>query len=178
MIKSFLEFNEAKKSGDIYPYGCVMIYPNVENWDETTSMISPNDVYKTAPRYGIETDPHVTLLYGLHPDVTKEDVKRVVNRFKKRKFNIKVDGIGKFDENKFSVVKLNIDSNILHQMNAELKKLPHTNKYQDYEPHMTIAYVKPGRADRYLSDNYKETFTSIDRVVYKMTDGSKAIFKL
>ncbi len=37
MIKKFDEFLENVKSGNLYPYGCVMIYPKVENWKEITS---------------------------------------------------------------------------------------------------------------------------------------------
>ncbi len=180
MIKKFDEFLENVKSGNLYKYGCVMIYPKVENWKEITSVINIDDVYKPSdPTYGIEKNPHITLLYGLHSDVTKEDVENVLTKFKGRDIDISINGIGKFDDDdKFSVVKLNVDSPLLHKINKELKKLPHTNDYPDYQPHMTIAFVKPDSADKYLSNDYRKKFTNIDKVVYSMTNGEKVRYSL
>lgn len=179
MIKRFDEFLENKKNGSLYDYGCVMIYPKVENWKEIISTISNDDVYNPSdPTYGIESSPHITLLYGLHSNVTKEDVENALNKFKGKDIDISINGIGKFDDDKFSVVKLNVDSPLLHEINKELKKLPHTNDYPDYNPHMTIAYVKPGSADKYLSGDYRKKFTNIDKIVYSMTNGKKVQYSL
>lgn len=67
---------------------------------------------------------------------------------------------------------------LLHEINKELKKLPHTNDYPDYQPHMTIAFVKPDSADKYLSNDYRKKFTNIDKVVYSMTNGEKVRYSL
>lgn len=181
MIKDFKKFYELfkYKSGDMFTYGCVMVYPKVDNWDEITSIIDKDDIYDPEPRYGVETDPHVTILYGLHPEVTPQDVENVINKFRGKDLSININGIGKFDgDDKFNVVKLNVDSPILHDMNSELSKLPHTSDFPDYNPHMTMAYVKPGKADKYLSGDYRKEFKNIDRVVYSMPNGQKIDFNL
>lgn len=180
MIKKFDEFLENGKGGNLYDYGCVMIYPKIENWKEITSIINSDDVYNSSdPAYGIENSPHITLLYGLHSNVSKEDVENILSKFKGKDINISINGIGKFDgDDKFSVVKLNVDSPILHEINKELKKLPHTSDYPDYKPHMTIAYVRPGSADKYLSGDYRNKFTNIDKIVYSMTNGEKVQYSL
>lgn len=180
IIKKFDQFFEDVKGGELYDYGCVMIYPKIENWNEITSVINTDDVYNpTDPTYGIETSPHVTLLYGLHSNVTKEDVEEVLNKFKGKDIDISINGIGKFDgDDKFSVVKLNVESPILQEINKELSKLPHTTDYPDYKPHMTVAYVKPGTADKYLSGDYRNKFTNIDKIVYSMTNGEMVQYTL
>lgn len=176
MIKKFEEFT-GNKSGQLYDYGCVMIYPEINDWESVTSLIHPDDIYEPDETHGVESDPHVTLLYGLHPEVTKEHIAEVLNKFKGQKIDINVNGIGKFDNKDFSVVKLNVDSPILHEINNELTKLPHTTDYPKYIPHMTLAYVKPGLADKYLSGDYRKNFNT-NRISYSMTDGNKIEFKL
>ena len=177
-IKKFNDF-VMEKSGDLYDYGCVMIYPKISNWKEITSIIKEEDVYLPEdPTYGRETNPHVTLLYGLHSNVTKEDIENVINKFKNKTIDIQIDGIGKFDNEEYSVVKFNVVSPILFEINKELTKLPHTSDYPDYKPHMTISYVKKGEADKYLSDKWKKSFSGIDKIVYSMANGEKVEFKL
>lgn len=178
MIKKYVDFI-GSKSGKNFDYGCVMLYLNIDNWEEMTSIISPEDIYKSEnPSYGIDTKPHITLLYGLHPEVSPEDIESVLNKFRGQKINIDVNGIGKFDNDDYSVVKLNINSPILHDINSELKKLPHTSDFPDYKPHVTMSYVHPGKADKYLSDEKKMNLQNIDRVIYSMTDGKKIEYKL
>jgi hypothetical protein len=46
---------------------------------------------------------------------------------------------------KFDVVQVGVDSPQLHALNAELSKLPNGDEHPTYQPHMTLAYVKPGR---------------------------------
>ena len=179
IIKNFSQFNEGK-SGKLYNYGCVMIHLQINNWEEITSMIDKDDIYnpKGGLPYGIETDPHISLLYGLHSDVTKEDVRHVLKKFRNRNFNIYIDGIGKFDNSKFSVVKFNIRSTVLNNINRELRTLPHTTEYPNYDPHMTIGFVKKGTADKYISSNYQKTIASVSKVIYKMTNGDEMEFEL
>lgn len=178
MIKKYVDFVDSK-SGSDFDYGCIMIYLKIDNWIEITSIISPEDVYEPEnPSYGIDSKPHITLLFGLHPEVTPEDVESVLSKFRGKKIDININGISKFDNEDFSVVKLNVDSPILHDINAELSKLPHTSDFPEYNPHVTLSYVQPGKADKYISDNYKVNLQNIDRIVYSMTDGKKIEFKL
>ena len=43
---------------------------------------------------------------------------------------------------------------------------------------MTIAFVNPGSADKYLSGDYRKKFTNIDKIVYSMTNGEKIQYTL
>ena len=170
MIVKFDEFFEKKRTIKKGDYGCVMIYPKIDNWDETTSIINKSDIYKNGDEsYGIIKDPHITVLFGLHSDVTLDDVRNSLKKFKGKSIDIDIDGIGKFDNDDFSVVKLNVNCDILHKMNKELSKLPHTTNFTHYSPHMTIAYVLPGKASKYVSDDYKVKF-KVDKIIYYTTD--------
>ena len=42
-----------------------------------------------------------------------------------------------------------MDSPDLHRINALLRQLPHTNDFPTYQPHVTIAYLKPGQGAQY-----------------------------
>lgn len=180
MIKYYNDFiNESKeKSGKLYDFGCVMLYPKIDDWKNIISMINEEDVYKPEDKtYGIEKSPHITLLYGLHKDVSKEDVKDAIDKFKGKEISIKVDGVGIFENEEFDVVKLNIIGN-LDDINKELCKLPHTNDYPDYKPHMTISYVNKGTSKKYIDKNFRFNIDFVKEIKYKMTTGETAIYHL
>jgi hypothetical protein len=44
MIKKFSEHSKYK-SGNLYKFGCVMVYPQMNNWTQLTSMIDRSDIY-------------------------------------------------------------------------------------------------------------------------------------
>ena len=106
IIKSYIQFIK-ESSG--YQYGCVMVEVPVSNWDEITSYINPEDVYTGGDdTHGIQENPHVTILYGLHKEVTPEMVKSVFEGFTKD-INIEVNGIDIFENNDYDVVKFNVN---------------------------------------------------------------------
>ena len=154
MIKRFSEHSKYK-SGNLYKFGCVMIYPQMNNWDELTSMIDTNDIYNEDGVKGIERIPHITLLYGLHKEVSNTQVSDILKNYQGQSIELSINGITKFDNEKFSVVKLDTESPILYKINSDLKTLPYTSDFDRYLPHMTIAFVKPGAADKYVDLDYK-----------------------
>lgn len=165
--------NFVQKNGDLFDYGCVLVYPSIPNWNNITSIIDKEDLYKpNDPIYGYETSPHISILYGLFSNVKDQDV---INVFKDISINdIEINGIGVFENKEYDVVKLNIKSNTLHLLNKELLKLPHTSDYyQNYHPHMTLAFVLKGRGKKYVDDNYQHNFNKINKVVYSKTNNEK-----
>lgn len=48
------------------------------------------------------------------------------------------------------VLKINVYSPDLDHDNAVLKQLPNTNNFPVYNPHVTVAYLKPGTGEKYL----------------------------
>ena len=165
------KFNEMK-SGDLYDYGCVMINLDFPNWEKLISKINPKDIYLPEdPTHGIESNPHVTILYGLHSDVTEEEVIRSIQNKGISNINLEVNGIDIFQNKDFDVIKMNVKSDTLNTLNKELSKLPHTSDYPDYKPHITIGYVKPGLGIKYRQPDYKYSFNNIKNIVYTKTDG-------
>ena len=173
VIKDYNKFLESK-SGKLYRYGCVMVYLDIPNWDSIVSHIKSEDLYKPdEKRYGLETNPHVTILYGLHQDVSDEDVINVFSTINIGDISLDIDGIDCFENQDFDVIKMNVKSDTLNFLNKELSKLPHTTDYPDYKPHITIAYLLPGHGKKYIETDYKYNFNQVKKIIYSKSNGQK-----
>jgi 2'-5' RNA ligase len=179
MIKKYLEFmkESEEKSGNLYKYGCVMLQLNISNWDELTGEIDPEDIYKPEdPSKGIESNPHVTLLYGLHEEVTTDQVRSVFENYHEN-IHVEIDGVGCFEDPDYDVVKLNVvpDGAIQH-IHDRLCELPHSDDYDTYQPHITIAFVKKGKGKKYANPKYKYTVKNIGKIKFTNPKGEKIYF--
>ena len=175
IIKSYIQFIK-ESSG--YEYGCVMVEVPVSNWNEITSFIDPEDVYTGGDdSHGIQELPHVTILYGLHKEVTSEMVKSVFEEFTGN-INIEVNGIGIFENKDYDVVKFNVNPDgALQELHDKLSEFPNSNEYPDYKPHITIAYVNKGMGKKYAKPDYKYTVKNVDKITYSLANGEKVNFK-
>lgn len=161
-------------------YGCVMLY--FEGTDELTELqdkISDDDVYSKLvdgkEDYGRtpKNEYHVTLLYGLHEEVSDETITEILHS--EPTPDITVGEITLF-ENDFDVVKFDIESEGLNSLNKKMVKEPHTNDYPDYHPHTTIIYAKKGKGDKVIGDiGGKDTKVELvpSHFVYSKVDGTK-----
>ena len=97
--------------------------------------------------YGLEDEPHVTVLYGLHTD-DPEPVAKLLRQV--RPFSVMMGPHGVFSSKEvFDVVMIEVISRELMRLNAMLRRqLPHTTAYE-YHPHLTLAYLKKGKAWQY-----------------------------
>lgn len=124
-----------------YDYSCVMAdfdFDKLINWAKKN--IPEDCLYYKENKDGYETDPHVTVLYGLHT-VDPNDVKELLKN--QKPFEIKLGKISIFDTNPdYDVLKIEVESDILRKLNDKLKDLPYTNSFKSYKPHCTIAYIK------------------------------------
>jgi len=174
-IKNYIQF--IKESINGYKYGCVMVEVPVSNWNEITSTINPEDVYTgDDDTHGIQQNPHVTILYGLHDGVTEDEVKSVFDNFD-GEINIKVDGVDIFENEKYDVVKFNVSPDgALQYLHDELSKLPNSNEFPDYKPHITLAYIKKGLGKKYIKPDYKYEVKNVNHITYSMSNGKKIYF--
>ena len=109
--------------------------------------IDPDDIYDDEPGHGLEKETHVTCLYGIHTQSLK-DIRDLIDL---SSINYIIGNLSLFENDKFDVLKFDIESKDLHTLNKELcDKLEYTNKYTDYKPHITIAYLRPGTGGKYL----------------------------
>lgn len=173
---------EGKKPEDKIEYGCLMLFLEVPIWEKIVSVINPEDVYDE-PGYGIEKEPHVTILYGFHDEVSAEDTfKLFKENMPIKPIDIGVKGISIFENPKFDVVKFDVNSPELTKLNNVMKSLPHTDTFKEYHPHITIAYVKPGEGKKYVKLFENERKLKGDELVYSWKghmgkDGEKLILK-
>lgn len=140
--------------------------------------ISDDEVYSVpGENYGREDEVHVTVKYGLH---TKElsDVEPILSGF--GEFDITLGEITAFQSDEYDVVKIDVESDRLHELNALIsKELKCTDSHPKYIPHVTIAYV--------LKDVYKSLpdtnhfagriFTA-SKVVFSPFEGKKQTIRL
>ena len=155
-------------------YGCVMLYFDFPTIDQIHGVINDEDVFQDPddPSFGLETEPHTTLLYGLHDGVTKQNIKNILDKFTFDTF--KISNASLFENENFDVLKFDVVGDGLYEANAELVKYPNTQTYPDYHPHLTIAYLKPGKGKQYVKElNGLEFELTPKYAVYSMPSGDE-----
>jgi len=162
-----------ENSTSTYDYGCVMLYFNVPEMNEIHSRIDKEHVYTESGdvTYGLEDEPHCTLLYGLHAGVSVSDVKWIIREYDFSKCEIHNASLF---ENDYDVLKFDVKGDSLHECNATLSKLPHTTNYPDYHPHMTIGYLQKGTGKTYVQKlkGFKKSIKP-KYIVYSTPNGNK-----
>jgi 2'-5' RNA ligase len=166
-------------TGQTYDFGCVMLYFNFPEIKKIHEIIDPEDIFhEDGDRsFGLEDEPHTTLLYGLHDGVSSEDVEGVLEHFNFGTCSI--ENASLFDNPQYDVLKFDVSGPSLHEANKELAEFPHTNNFPDYHPHLTIGYLKPGTGKKYteklkgVSYNLKPEY-----VVYSKPNGDKDKLKI
>ena len=149
-------------------YGCVMLDAKMDKkeWlDKHAGGIDGDDVYRKPydDSYGLEDNPHVTVLYGIHEDEIDPEPIHDVIRDKMGQITVTIDEIGTFENDEYDVVKYNVP------VTPELKEyrriiedtFPNTQTFPEYNPHVTLAYVKPGCGKKYakkLEEPFELTF--------------------
>lgn len=129
---------------------------------------------------GRETQPHVTVRYGLHTDDAREvaallaDVPPVQMRLGAVTLFPGADAGKDFD-----VLKADVDGDDLPRLHARLGGLPHTDTHADYRPHATIAYVRAGLGTKYAVEFGRvDQAATAGRLVYGTAAGLKTTIPL
>ena len=132
-------------------YGCLMIPVTGGAADAALAMgkaIPEGDLGDD----GVETFMHITALHGFHDEVGPDDVRNALADFGpvKYRFGELSAFYGKDTGRDYDVLKFGVESPDLRRLHDALKKLPNTQKFDEFKPHMTVAYVKAGLADKYI----------------------------
>jgi hypothetical protein len=130
-----------------YKYGCVYL-PLPEEIAAKFREMGESIPVEHLDVGGVDDEPHITLLYGIHgcDSATVVDaVRRMDSMFvsfgMQTYFPAGSDGCP---------VKIDVESPALHAANRKLKwAVPYVEKFPEYHPHATIAYVRPEFADQY-----------------------------
>lgn len=163
-----------ESTGRKYEYGCVMLYFDFPQINKIHDSIHTDDIYieDGDNSYGLEEEPHTTLLFGLHNGVTTEDVTNVLKKFKYGE--CKIHNPSLFENENYDVLKFDVEGVNLHETNELLRDFPHTNNFPDYHPHLTIGYIKSGMGKKYIDKlNGHEYMLSPKEAIYSKPDGSK-----
>jgi 2'-5' RNA ligase len=169
-----------KESSSVpYEYGCAMLYFDFAYLNKIQDAINPKHIYRDEkdPSFGLEDEPHCTLLFGLHKEVSVEDVTKILKDFI---FDIcKLHNVSLFENEKYDVLKFDVEGSILHNVNSKLKTLPYTSDFPDYHPHSTIAYLKPGMGKIYTEMLKNQEFELQPQyAMFSQPDGSKNKIKI
>ena len=182
-LKTLKEIDKMEDGGQVkqvHEYGCAMLYFNNPQLEEIHSQINPEDIYTEQDdnSYGLEGEPHTTLLYGLHPEVSDEEV---FSRIRSEEFpsTITLKNVSLFENDNYDVLKFDVEHPILNKVNKKLTELPYTTDYPDYHPHSTIAYIKKGKGKGYVKKFNGVSLSVVpEQVVYSKTDGSRVVKKI
>jgi len=125
---------------------------------------------------GIEKEHHVTVLYGLISPKADE-IKEALTGF--GQIEITLGKLSLFENDDADVLKIEMSAKPLLPLRKELLKFKHELTYPDYKPHMTIAYLKPGKGSNYISKHpWKDKTFKVDAAVLSTKGGAKTTIKL
>ena len=101
--------------------------------------------------YGRELEPHVTVLFGLTQSGAA-DARRLVKDF--GKIRLKLGKMSLFERDKFDVLMVEVESKSLQKLNKLMRdNLQFNNEFPTYKPHLTLAYLKKGKGDKYRGNS-------------------------
>ena len=106
-------------------------------------------------KYGLETETHVTVAACLDNDVDLDILKKYLKPLESYKLMIK--DVSVFRNAYFDVLKCSVDcDNLFKTNNAISDDFELHTEFTEYHPHITIAYMRKGMADKYRRHIMKE----------------------
>lgn len=146
----------------------------IEDWEKSIlEKINYSDLYLPEEKsYGIENETHITILYGFHDDETSIDI--LYDYIKDIKIPIiKFSNVSVFENEDFEVLKFDIVSDDMIEINKIFKNnFKYTSDYENYHPHMTIAYLKKGSGINYI-DKFKNIKFDLKNPIFKYSKSNK-----
>jgi len=107
---------------------------------------------------GRETKPHITVKYGLHSDEAIETVRQLLADEPPIRATLGTTSVFPSSETGGDeVVKVDVESEDLRRINTKIAAaVKITDTHPEYQPHVTLAYVKPGQAQQYAGQTKLE----------------------
>jgi len=158
-------------------FGCIMLDTKFTEWEDFhTSGIDPKDIYIKSydESYGVEDNPHMTLLYGIHEDEIAPEIIMSIIEKDLEPVTVEITKISIFENEEYDVVKYDIPVTDQIQKYRDMleKTLPNTQTYPDFHPHMTLAYVKPGEGSKYVKELDEPFSVTFNKGVYSFHEAN------
>ena len=135
----------------------------------------PEEEVYTDPEDGIpgrEDAPHITIRYGMDT-IDPADLAPALEGA--GPIHATLGKVSIFETDKYDVIKVDVESPDLHSANkavGDAVELP-GETFKDYQPHITIAYVKKGEGAKYVGDTYFEGAEVVfDQATFSSKDGT------
>lgn len=124
---------------------------------------------------GRETEPHITVKYGLHTD-SADDVRPLIEAAGPIDFRT-ANKVSVFTGGDADVVKIDVLSPKLRSLHKKISDtLENTDTHPTFRPHITVAYVKKGRGNRIareLSEHWTEQSGVAESVAFSDKTGTQ-----
>lgn len=175
-------FLEQKSANKQYDFSTVLfllpkkLAGKVYDWG--VEYVRDRDVYHEDGDYGRETEMHVTVLYGIH-DTNSKNARELLKDVKP--FKVKLGKLTAFTTSpRYDVIKLEVISPALHKLHKLIKSnMEVTSKFPDYRPHVTIAYLKKGKSEKYIGgDEFDGVEFEVDTLMFSSRLGTKTPIRL
>ena len=117
--------------------------------------IDPEDLYvednpQSSLTYGLETEPHVTVAPCLRNNTNLESVKRFLRPLKE--YGLELTGLTVFENRYFDVLVCTVKRcAALFETNAEISEYFILRNRYEFNPHVTVAFLKKGRGQKYAT---------------------------
>lgn len=126
-----------------------------------------------------EDEPHVTILYG----IDASDSSQVADALKDQQpVIIKIGKLSLFENSDSDVLKLGVESPDMEALNKLLRgKIPHIETHFEYEPHITVGYLKIGEGGEFDGKPIAGVTgkrVKLSTVTFSSKDGSKVDIQL
>lgn len=132
-----------------YISGSIMLYVKYYNLKFTQAWIPEKHIYDDKTKmYGYESEPHITLLNGVETGFSVKSLQTILKSVI-TPVTVEINTqLNTFEPNDKGACALKYDlslvsGKVLTNIHNQLKQsIPNTYSYDEYNPHMTVAYIK------------------------------------